>query len=77
LLGCHLTAKEASEGLTLYNFGGIVGAIAVGWWISLKGSRLPMSLSAIFAIVSAGLIASPISRAQVSAVIGPTPGTVQ
>jgi len=57
LLACHLTGREASEGLTLYNFGGIVGAVAVGWWISLRGSRLPMSLSAGFAIVSACLLA--------------------
>jgi len=57
LLGCHFTLKESSEGLTLYNFGGILGALAVGWWISLKGSRLPMSLSAGLAILSAILLA--------------------
>jgi AAHS family 4-hydroxybenzoate transporter-like MFS transporter len=53
LLAHHFTSKQATQGLTLYNFGGIVGAVAVGWWISLRGSRFPMSLCAALAIVSA------------------------
>jgi MFS transporter, AAHS family, 4-hydroxybenzoate transporter len=57
LTACDLTSKEAGQGLTVYNCGGIIGAVAVGWWISLTGSRTPMSLSAILAILSAGLLA--------------------
>ena len=57
LTGNHFSSKEASQGLTLYNVGGIFGAIAVGAWITLKGSRLPMLVSASLAIVSALLIA--------------------
>jgi AAHS family 4-hydroxybenzoate transporter-like MFS transporter len=53
LLAHHFTTKEATQGLTLYNFGGILGAVAVGWWISLRGSRVPMSLCAVLAMVSA------------------------
>jgi AAHS family 4-hydroxybenzoate transporter-like MFS transporter len=56
LTACHLTSKEAGQGLTFYNFGGIIGAIVVGWWIGLSGSRTPMSVSAVLAIITAGLL---------------------
>jgi AAHS family 4-hydroxybenzoate transporter-like MFS transporter len=52
LTAIHFSAKEASQGLTLYNVGGIFGAISVGWWISYRGSRTPMLLSAAVAILS-------------------------
>jgi AAHS family 4-hydroxybenzoate transporter-like MFS transporter len=50
LLAHHFTSKEATQGLTLYNFGGILGAVAVGRWISLRGSRFPMSLCAALTV---------------------------
>ncbi|HEY4355242.1 MAG TPA: MFS transporter [Acidobacteriaceae bacterium] len=53
LLNAHFTGKEASQALTLYNFGGIFGAVGVGWSIGRLGSRFPMSLSALVAILSA------------------------
>lgn len=53
LLASHFTQHEATHGLTLYNFGGIVGAIAVGWWIGHRGSRLPMSIATSLAIATA------------------------
>jgi AAHS family 4-hydroxybenzoate transporter-like MFS transporter len=52
LTSLHFSGKEASQGLTLYNMGGIAGAIAVGWWIAYRGSRFPMLISAAVAIVS-------------------------
>jgi MFS transporter, AAHS family, 4-hydroxybenzoate transporter len=52
LTAIHFTSKEASEGLTLYNVGGILGAISVGWWITYRGSRIPMLLCAVVAIGS-------------------------
>jgi AAHS family 4-hydroxybenzoate transporter-like MFS transporter len=57
LIASHLSSQQASEGLTLYNFGGIIGALGIGWWASLKGSRLPMSLSVVVAVASAVLLA--------------------
>lgn len=57
LLSYHLDNKEAILGLTLYNFGGIFGAVLVGWWISLRGSRFPMSLSSGVGILSAVCLA--------------------
>lgn len=62
LTSLRFSARQASQGLTLYNMGGIVGAIAVGWWITYRGSRFPMLLSAAIAIVS-GLALAVLLRA--------------
>lgn len=60
----HFTNKEASQGLTLYNLGGIFGAIFVGWIISYRGSRIPMLLSTALAIATglgvAAIVHSPL-----------------
>lgn len=53
LLNTQYAGKEASRALAFHNFGGIFGAIGVGWCIGFRGSRVPMSVSALVAICSA------------------------
>ncbi len=43
----------ASNGLAIYNFGGIAGAILFGLWMNHRGSRLPLLLAAACAVLSA------------------------
>lgn len=56
LTGLGLGIKTASQGLATYNFGGIFGALAFAWWISKKGSRVPLLTGAVFGIVTAVMV---------------------
>ncbi len=57
VLNAHgFSLKQASQGLALYNFGGILGALSFGVWISVKGSRTPLLVGAAFSVGSAALI---------------------
>lgn len=53
LTGRGLDIAAASKGLAAYNFGGIFGALLFGWWITVKGSRLPMLTGALAAVITA------------------------
>jgi AAHS family 4-hydroxybenzoate transporter-like MFS transporter len=57
LTGEGLGIKVASQGLAVYNLGGIAGALLFGWWISRRGSRLPLLLGS-----SAGLVTAVVLR---------------
>ena len=43
----------ASNGLAIYNFGGIAGAVLFGIWMNRTGSRVPLLLAAACAVLSA------------------------
>lgn len=57
LTGEGFSATLASTGITLFNFGGVFGALAGGYVISRVGSRRPMLIMTGLAIVSTGLLA--------------------
>ena len=58
LTGMGWTSPEASYGLTLYNLGGVVGAVLCAIAITRFGSRWPLIVSCLFSALSAGVIVS-------------------
>jgi AAHS family 4-hydroxybenzoate transporter-like MFS transporter len=54
MLTAHgLDIKTASQGLALYNFGGIFGALAFAWWINRSGSRVPLLVGSLCGVITA------------------------
>ncbi|AKT43775.1 4-hydroxybenzoate transporter [Chondromyces crocatus] len=53
LVGQGMSLKAASSGLTAYNLGGVLGALAGGWAIGRVGSRPAMLAMAMGGVVSA------------------------
>ena len=53
LTGHGVDIKTASQGLALYNFGGIFGALAYAWWINRSGSRIPLLVGAACGVITA------------------------
>lgn len=56
LIAMGWTSPEASYGLTLYNIGGVVGAVACAIAITRFGSRWPLIICCLLAAVSAGVV---------------------
>lgn len=48
-----LGVKDASNGLSVYNLGGIAGALLLGVWMNAAGSRVPILCAAVGSVLSA------------------------
>lgn len=48
-----LDAAAASNGLGIYNFGGVIGSILLGIWMNRAGSRIPLIFATLGSIASA------------------------
>jgi AAHS family 4-hydroxybenzoate transporter-like MFS transporter len=70
LTGAGFATSVASTGITAFNFGGVLGALAGGVAIGWLGSRISMLAMSAVAIISAGLLSvMEISPAHVWAVL--------